>query len=301
MSDDEQLMTAQRHAADVTPINHPTSFGVVNIGQAQSTSKKILAPFINLHNRYAQTEMDLPATWHKTKCQHPSKAVREGPYTLQFLNTISAKLGAKYVIATDFTHLPRYQYSEIKGARHVRLMILQPAGFFGAPLRCRLIEIGLGARPFEALSYVWGSTADLQPLLCHNQLLQITQSLDAALRFLRRKTQERYLWVDAVCINQDDSCEKETQIPLMRDLYTTAKHSLIWLGGPDVGARGVFWTARLTQPLTHLADVVTRAPSKLNAEHAFERNVTVVTNPVRIGRCCDVEPTNQQRETERAG
>ncbi|KAF7198221.1 Heterokaryon incompatibility protein 6, OR allele [Pseudocercospora fuligena] len=55
-------------------------------------------------------------------------------------------------------------------------------------------------------------------------------NLDEALRNVRNGYTKRVLWVDAVCINQLDLAEKELQIPLMRDIYVQAKHSLIWLG-----------------------------------------------------------------------
>lgn len=40
----------------------------------------------------------------------------------------------------------------------------------------------------------------------------------------------RRLWVDAVCINQDDAVEKSQQVKLMHDIYTKATDVLVWLG-----------------------------------------------------------------------
>lgn len=40
----------------------------------------------------------------------------------------------------------------------------------------------------------------------------------------------RKLWIDAVCINQDDLMEKEEQIPLMATIYSTASRVVADLG-----------------------------------------------------------------------
>ncbi|KXX78589.1 Heterokaryon incompatibility protein 6, OR allele, partial [Madurella mycetomatis] len=41
------------------------------------------------------------------------------------------------------------------------------------------------------------------------------------------------IWVDALCINQDDPVEKSHQIPMMRDIYAKAICTFSWLGPPD--------------------------------------------------------------------
>ena len=85
-----------------------------------------------------------------------------------------------------------------------RIMLLG-AGVGGEPLSCSLTIIGVeSCPPFEALSYVWGQARAVHPVLCDGGAVSITQNLDDALRSLRLPTQARRLWVDAVCIDQQN-------------------------------------------------------------------------------------------------
>ena len=60
----------------------------------------------------------------------------------------------------------------------------------------------------------------------------IPPNLLEALAVLRLQESVRTLWVDALCINQEDSEEKSVQIPMMSRIYRRAKKVCIWLG-PD--------------------------------------------------------------------
>lgn len=80
--------------------------------------------------------------------------------------------------------------------------------------------------PFQryiALSYVWGSREDLQTIFVDSQSFMVTKNLDAALRNLRRTNRGLKVWIDAICINQNDPQEKKMQIGLMRRIYRQAK------------------------------------------------------------------------------
>jgi hypothetical protein len=50
------------------------------------------------------------------------------------------------------------------------------------------------------------------------------------LRHLRRKDEPRTLWVDAPCINQDDTLEREEQVQRMEDIYRLDYRVIVWLG-----------------------------------------------------------------------
>lgn len=89
--------------------------------------------------------------------------------------------------------------------------------------------------PYEALSYTWGPTngADLfVKILMDSEAYRVAirPNLDSALRKLRHPDDNRLLWIDAICIDQDNRDEKSSQIPMMWEIYNTAFNVCIWLG-----------------------------------------------------------------------
>ncbi|KAI1735446.1 heterokaryon incompatibility protein-domain-containing protein [Xylaria scruposa] len=90
---------------------------------------------------------------------------------------------------------------------------------------------------FEALSYVWGSPLDPVTARIFSETstepkstLSIGQNLALTLRHLRFQDRPRTLWVDAVCINQNDIDERNTEVKRMKDIYSLARRTVIWLG-----------------------------------------------------------------------
>ncbi|KAK4675251.1 hypothetical protein QC764_512575 [Podospora pseudoanserina] len=61
--------------------------------------------------------------------------------------------------------------------------------------------------------------------------LQVTPSLDLALRHLRSGTASRTLWIDALCINRKGEAEKLIQIQCMQAIYANAWQVVVRLGG----------------------------------------------------------------------
>ena len=68
--------------------------------------------------------------------------------------------------------------------------------------------------------------------MCNNSPLQIRTNLCDALNYISEGVALpiRPLWVDAICLNQDDEDEKAHQIPQMGRIYQSASRTLIWLG-----------------------------------------------------------------------
>ena len=115
----------------------------------------------------------------------------------------------------------------------MRILVLK-SGSFNEPLDCNL-EVGhLGYSDYEALSYTWGPPPDTHPLTVDAVDVDIRENLYWALKYLRSTTSTRRLWVDAICIDQnEDHDEKTEQMPLMGDVYENASRVIAWLGRSD--------------------------------------------------------------------
>ena len=86
---------------------------------------------------------------------------------------------------------------------------------------------------YAALSYAWGDETQLATIRINGRPSRVTQNLERALRAFRDQEEFRSdmkLWVDAICINQDDLEERSQQIKRMRDIYGGALSVVSWLG-----------------------------------------------------------------------
>ena len=90
--------------------------------------------------------------------------------------------------------------------------------------------------PYEALSYVWGIESASCQIQINGCQFPIKPNLEAALRALAKPPtapSERLLWIDAICINQNDNAEKNLQVQMMRSIYSRAESVLIWINSLD--------------------------------------------------------------------
>jgi hypothetical protein len=93
------------------------------------------------------------------------------------------------------------------------LLSLEP-GQFDDPIVVVLSTFSLKDAPrlpYWALSYVWGQEASSIHATANGHPVPITANLDSALRHLRQEHQPLAMWVDALCINQDNVDERITR------------------------------------------------------------------------------------------
>ncbi|OAL04817.1 hypothetical protein IQ06DRAFT_101450 [Phaeosphaeriaceae sp. SRC1lsM3a] len=84
---------------------------------------------------------------------------------------------------------------------------------------------------FSALSYVWGEPgSQSHHILCNDIAVPVQPNLHSALHNLRATLGTFTIWIDALCINQEDEKEKEHQIPLMGEIYAESECVYVWLG-----------------------------------------------------------------------
>ncbi|KAE9379704.1 HET-domain-containing protein, partial [Stipitochalara longipes BDJ] len=129
-----------------------------------------------------------------------------------------------------------YKYRPLTEPGAIRLIELPPSEDLNARLECALIHTTFNDMNDElvyhycALSYVWGDDKDTKPVVVDGRGLHITTNLESALRLLRDPRLVRYIWADAICINQNDDEEKAIQVTQMGEVYKAARHTIIWLG-----------------------------------------------------------------------
>jgi hypothetical protein len=126
-----------------------------------------------------------------------------------------------------------YPFTPLSSPNEIRLLILHPSST-GSEIICQLLHSGLHERPYEAVSYEWGLPSEEDPSISiDNHTIRIRKNLFLALEQFRHQHEERVLWIDALCINQDDTSEKGSQVQFMGTIYSTAEMVLVWLGASD--------------------------------------------------------------------
>lgn len=120
-------------------------------------------------------------------------------------------------------------------AGQVRLIQLLPTST-SEPLQMRLFERKLSDNPkYFALSYAWGDRAATERVICNRHNLLVTKGLHSALSQLNADGMREPLWVDAICINQQDNAEKTAQVRSMAGIFKNASKVVIWLGEEQPG------------------------------------------------------------------
>jgi len=96
----------------------------------------------------------------------------------------------------------------------------------------RTVKLSQGPT-FLSLSYVWGemdSNVRCVALPSQGCNIELTENCYQALRHVRDRLGKVTIWVDAICINQEDDKERHHQIPLMEEIYSLAETVYAWLG-----------------------------------------------------------------------
>ncbi|KAK0647040.1 heterokaryon incompatibility protein-domain-containing protein [Cercophora newfieldiana] len=139
----------------------------------------------------------------------------------------------------------RYHYRPLEENQIRVLRLLPPSKVSGSSpdstIECKIIHVLLSDwTPYEALSYAWGSNALTKTIHVKGSgrhfrsgTIRITESLWAALIHLRKASESRDLWIDQLCINQNDKAEKSVQVNRMGEVYSKSTSTVIWLGPQD--------------------------------------------------------------------
>lgn len=122
---------------------------------------------------------------------------------------------------------------------HIRILALQPGRadevLRGELLHCNPFSAAqspsTAAPTYTAVSYCWGYTDHTCVLSLNGAPFRITPSLDLCLRSLRSEGNAvQMLWIDQICINQENPTEKSEQVAMMDIIYSVAPLVTVWLG-----------------------------------------------------------------------
>lgn len=149
--------------------------------------------------------------------------------------------------ATEKKPLPLWRYDTLSSkSRQIRLLVVQPAASRDDPIEAsfeyrNLLNPSISDKDFEALSYCWGLSTDRvalpikQPGFKKISSIYVTRAVDKALRELRQNDSPLRIWIDSVCINQDDMEEKAQQVGMMGMIYSNASTVHVWLDDTKLG------------------------------------------------------------------
>lgn len=137
----------------------------------------------------------------------------------------------------------RFQWRPLDKARQeIRVLDLK-AGIGYAPLIGQTRHVSLNkqeAPPYETISYAWGPPGLTKSILVDGRELGIPASAASALACLRLPDRMRTLWIDCICIAQNDKLEKAGQIAFMAEIFSSSTQTLAYLGDDDGTAHAAF-------------------------------------------------------------
>jgi hypothetical protein len=125
---------------------------------------------------------------------------------------------------------------------HINVQLSEPS--VGELQVVRLHE----APPYYALSHCWGPQKQTTTIEIGSERLPVCSDLLSGIMRLRELAASsseleppvNYVWIDNICINQEDAAERSAQVQLMGIIYSKATRTLIWLG-PESSSSSKAW------------------------------------------------------------
>ncbi|KAF7190982.1 Heterokaryon incompatibility protein 6, OR allele [Pseudocercospora fuligena] len=117
--------------------------------------------------------------------------------------------------------------------KQIRLLNVSPTPDEHGRLSCILESVSLASDippRYEAISWRWGDTSHTRHITLNSELFLVPESAFEVLTEVCVKQSHSRVWLDILCINQENIDERSQQVPLMKDIYTLASQVVVWLG-----------------------------------------------------------------------
>jgi hypothetical protein len=137
----------------------------------------------------------------------------------------------------------------LRSPAHIRLLRL-PRRLPFAVVTAELISVNVqNNRHYECISYCWGRDPKwADPILLNNRKFLVPSNVRTILQRRASFFKEKLIWIDSICINQEDKQEKSVQVQMMREIYSRGIRVSACLGDADHPMRAlnmVSWLARV--------------------------------------------------------
>jgi hypothetical protein len=162
-----------------------------------------------------------------------------------------------------------FRYQALKASdMEIRLIKLLPGSPENMEIVCQLIHVKTNTEKsqkprYKALSYMWGPKEPRMMTLEGKHFI-VRENLWQALYHIRLPERPVTIWIDALCINQDDASERSEQVSRMGLIYSRAEEVIIWLGLHD-GDR----SDAAMRALQRLYDTDSRLPDRREGGFSF--------------------------------
>jgi hypothetical protein len=134
-----------------------------------------------------------------------------------------------------------YRYSILNNERkEIRLLVVEPSSSSGDRVQATVKYAYLEDKPkYETISYVWESSRKDAAIFVGGCHLDVPANAKLVLRRLRHAKRSRTIWIDAICVNQDDNDDKGHQVARMAKIYSNTRRNLAWLGEIDAASSDI--------------------------------------------------------------
>lgn len=135
----------------------------------------------------------------------------------------------------------KISYDKLSDARsEIRLLSIAP-GDWTDPIQASLETFERAAVPwFAAISYTWGDPKDIKSIFVNGKKVDVRYNCWYVLAQARYHGKGTSLWIDALCINQDDNEEKSWQVAQMGEIFSEADAVYCCVGAHVGDSEGLF-------------------------------------------------------------
>ena len=163
-----------------------------------------------------------------------------------------------------------YPYTPLQPG-FIRLLKLD-LGVKGDPMRGTLMQVDPGKTSFIALSYTWGDPKESRRWAeLDGRWFHIRPNLFDALKavralFTQNPKGARPIWIDAICLDQDNIPERNAEIACMDRIYAGADKVLVWLGEQSEDSTFAMLLIQSLAGRPMLGKVLKSIPTPINEE-----------------------------------